>query len=303
MKILIVGGTGMIGGHCATFLQAQGHEITVAARHAPMAGTPMASMDVLLGDYAAGDFPASALQKFDAVVFAAGNDIRHIAEGEDPQQDSYWQRVNSEGIPAFARTARDAGVTRFVNVGSFYPQVAPQLIEQNAYVRSRHLADAGVRALANDAFHACSVNAPFVVGTVAGLASPLFEAYTAYAQGKMEGMPVFGPAGGANFISTLSLAEAVSGALTRGISGTAYLVGDENLTFAEFFTAFFRAVGSNEVVQSKDQEHPLLPDMAILAGRGSVIAYEPDAAETELLGYRRQDIGRAIEEIVAQFRT
>jgi nucleoside-diphosphate-sugar epimerase len=293
----------MIGGHCASYLQAQGHDIAVAARHAPMAGTPMATMDVLLGDYAAGDFPASALQGFDAVVFAAGNDIRHIAEGENPQEDSYWQRVNSEAIPAFARTARDAGVKRFVNVGSFYPQVAPQLIEENAYVRSRHLADSGVRALATDSFHVCSVNAPFVVGTVEGLASPLFEAYTAYAQGKMEGMPVFGPAGGANFISTLSLAEAVSGALTRGESGTAYLVGDENLTFAEFFGAFFNAVGSDEVVQPKDHEHPLLPDIAILAGRGSVISYEPDAAETELLGYRRQDIGRAIAEVVDQFRS
>lgn len=303
MKILVVGGTGMIGGHCATFLQAQGHEITVAARHAPMAGTPMASMNVLLGDYAAGDFPASTLQGFEAVVFAAGNDIRHIAEGENPEEDSYWQRVNSEAIPAFARIARDAGVKRFVNVGSFYPQVAPHLIDENAYVRSRHLADADARALASDTFQVCSVNAPFVVGTVPGLSSPIFEAYTAYAQGKMEGMPIFGPAGGANFISTLSLAEAVSGALIRGVSGTAYLVGDENLTFAEFFAAFFRAAGSDEIVQPKDQEHPLLPDIAIIAGRGSVISYEPDAVETELLGYRRQDIGRAITEVVTQFRT
>ena len=32
MKILIVGGTGMIGGHAAVFLQARGDEVTLAAR-------------------------------------------------------------------------------------------------------------------------------------------------------------------------------------------------------------------------------------------------------------------------------
>ena len=32
MKILIVGGTGMIGGHAAAHLQAQGNAVTLAAR-------------------------------------------------------------------------------------------------------------------------------------------------------------------------------------------------------------------------------------------------------------------------------
>ena len=303
MKILVVGGTGMIGGHCATLLQSQGNEITVAARNSPMTGTPMATMNGLLGDYAAGDFTLNQLQGFDAVVFAAGNDIRHIPEGENPEEDSYWGRGNSEAIPAFARTARDAGVKIFVYIGSFYPQIAAHLIDENAYVRSRHLADCGVRKIASDTFKVCSVNAPFVVGTVPGLSSPIFEAYTAYAQGKMEGMPIFGPAGGSNFISTLSLAEAVSGALKRGVPGKAYLVGDENLTFAEYMGSFFRAVENPVTVEAKDEEHPLLPDVAIITGRGKVVSYEPNSSDTELLGYRRNDIQRAIEEVVGQFRT
>lgn len=303
MKILIVGGTGMIGGHCAVLLQSQGNEITVAARKSPAAGTPMASMNVLLGDYTAGDFTLDQLKGFDAVVFAAGNDIRHIADGENPEEDRFWNRVNSEAIPAFARTARDAGVKRLVYIGSFYPQVAPHLIDENAYVRSRHRADSGVRELANDSFEVCSVNAPFVVGTVPGLPSPIFEAYTAYAQGKMEGMPIFGPAGSSNFISTLSLAEAVSGALKRGVSGKAYLVGDENLTFAKYMELFFHAAGNPAVVDATGQEHPLLPDAAIMTGKGSIVSYEPDSADLKLLGYRRNDVQRAVEEVVDQFRT
>ena len=90
--------------------------------------------------------------------------------------------------------------------------------------------------------------------------------------------------------------------MQRGESGKAYLVGDENLTFAEYFGAFFRAAGSDQPVPALEQEHPLLPDMAICTGRGNVVSYEPDPAETSLLKYRRGDIQRAVNEVVAQYR-
>ena len=81
------------------------------------------------------------------------------------------------------------------------------------------------------------------------------------------------PAGGSNFISTQSLSEAIWGALQRGEAGKAYLVGDENLSFADYFAAFFRAAGNPRDVPSLDQEHPLLPDIAIYTGRGNVVSY------------------------------
>ncbi|MAT95170.1 MAG: nucleoside-diphosphate sugar epimerase [Halioglobus sp.] len=302
MKILIVGGTGLIGGHCAIHLQSLGHEVTVAARKPPAAATPMASMHNVQFDYAGDDLPQDLLAAFDAVVFAAGNDIRHIAPGEDPARRDYWDRVNSEAIPRFARRARRAGVARFIYVGSFYPQVAPQLVEENAYVRSRHLADTGVRELSTDTFLSCSINAPFVVGTLPGLQSPLFEAFTAYAQGHMNDLPVFAPAGGSNFMSSRSLAEAVAGALAHGEPATAYLVGDENLSFAEYLGLFFAAAGNAQTVPARDEEHALLPDIAILTGRGSVVSYQPEPAQTRRLGYRRSDVQAAVRDVVQQFR-
>lgn len=300
MKILVVGGTGMIGGHAAIHLREQGNEVTVAARKAPAEGTAMADMPLLRGDYTKGDFSVDQLLGFDALVFAAGHDVRHLPEGADDA--TYWDEVNSHAIPRFFELAREAGIRRAVYVGSFYPQVAPELIDSVAYVRSRHLSDEGVRALATADFQVCSVNAPFVAGTVPGLPSPMFAAYTQYALGNMEGMPVFGPAGGSNFISTLSLAQAIWGALQRGESGKAYLVGDENLTFAEYFQLFFRAAGNDTEVPALDQEHPMLPDAAIYTGRGNMVSYEPPEEEVALLGYQRGDIQRAVNEIVAQYR-
>ncbi|MFC3106574.1 NAD-dependent epimerase/dehydratase family protein [Undibacterium arcticum] len=300
MKILVIGGTGLIGGHAALFLQGQGNQVSIAARKPPASTTPLSKLDLLQGDYVAGDFTKADLARFDAIVFAAGNDIRHLPPGTD--EAAHWERANVEAVPRFFALARDAGVRRAVLVGSFYPQVAPELIQSSPYVRSRHLADEKVRALATPNFNVCSVNAPFVVGSVPGLRVEMFEVYTRYAEGKLAGLPAFGPAGGSNFISTQSLSEAIWGALQLGESGKAYLVGDENLTFAEYFGAFFRAAGNDQPVPPLEQEHPLLPDMAIYTGRGNVVSYEPDPAEVSLLKYRRGDVQRAINEVVAQYR-
>lgn len=300
MNMLIIGGTGLIGGHAALYLKEQGNTVTLAARKPATPGSVLAQFEVLQRDYIAGDFTREDLARFDAIVFAAGNDIRHLPPGTD--EAAHWERANVDAVPRFFELARAAGVKRAVLVGSFYPQVAPELVDTVPYVRSRHLADQRVRALATPEFSVCSVNAPFVVGSVPGLRNEMFAAYTGYAEGKIAGIPVYGPAGGSNFISTQSLSEAIWGALQRGESGKAYLVGDENLTFADYFAAFFRAAGHAQAVPSLDQEHPLLPDMAIYTGRGNVVSYEPDAADLALLRYRRGDIQRAVNEVVANCR-
>ena len=300
MKILVIGGTGMIGGHAALHLAAKGHDVTVAGRKPPQQSTELSRLPFLQGDYIEGSFNAQDLAAFDAIVFAAGNDIRHVPEGGD--YDAHVFRANAEAVPRFAALAKQAGLRHFIHVGSFYPHIAPELLETNVYIRARKLATDGIAALADDSFHVVSLDAPFVVGTVAGMSLPMFEAYTRYAEGQL-GIPPFGPSGGTNFISTQSLSEAIDAALDRGENGKAYLVGDENLSFADYFKLFFRAAGNDVDVPSLDQEHPMLPDAAIFTGRGNMVRYEPDAQTMADLGYRRNDIARAVKEVVDQFRS
>ncbi len=299
MKIIVVGGAGMIGGRAALHLKAKGHDVTVAGRNPPATGTPLGDLPFLRVDYVNMDFDRDALGQFDALVFAAGNDVRHQPEGVG---DQHWHDANSVGVPRFFEAARKAGIKRAVNVGSFYPQAAPHLVETNAYVKSRKVSDEGVAALADDGFVAMSINAPFVVGAVPGLVVPMFAAYTQYAEGKFAPMPEFAPPGGTNFISTQSLAEAIEGGLERGEPGGSYLVGDENLSFQDYFGAFFEGVG-REKPPVRDEEHPMLPDGAIFFGRGNSLFYDTDPKVAELLGYRRNDIVPAIREIVAQYRS
>jgi dihydroflavonol-4-reductase len=299
MKVLVVGGTGLLGGHAALHLQSLGHDVSLAARNPAHEETALAAMPFLQGDYVAGDFPAKRLAGFDWLVFAAGNDPRHIPPGADA--GAHLMAANRDALPAFFRDARTAGIKRAVMIGSYYPQATPELVDGNVYIQSRLAADEGARATAAPDFAVMSLNAPFMVGCVPGQPSAIFGPYTAYAKGEIPGIPPFGPAGGTNFMSCQSLSEAIVGALLRGESGKAYLVGDENLSFADYFGLFFKAAGNPAPVPSLDQDHPLLPDIAIPQGRGNFIAYEPDAAEVALLGYRRHDVARAVAEVVAQF--
>jgi nucleoside-diphosphate-sugar epimerase len=297
MKILVVGGTGLIGGHVALFLAAQGHDVSIAARKPPAVTTPLVKLPMIQADYLAEDLPQKVLATFDALVFAAGNDIRHVPAGTD--EAVHWQRANIDGVPRFFARARDAGIGRAVYVGSFYPQVAPDLVGRSVYVRGRLLADEGVRALDRSGFRVCSVNAPFVVGTVPGLIVPALAAHASYALGRLPQLPVFAMPGGVNFISTQSLSEAIAGALLRGEGGKAYLVGDENLSFQDYFGEYFCAAGRTAPIELLDREHPLLPDSVLYAGRGNSLFYEPRAAEVALLGYRRGDVRRTLRDIVA----
>lgn len=300
MKVLVVGGTGMIGGHVARLLAGEGRDVTVAARGAVAPDSLVAGLPVLVGDYTEQTFTEAELAAYDAVVFAAGQDIRHKPREADTEE--FWDRVQSSGVPRFAGLCKRAGVRRFVQLGSYYHQAMPELVERDPYVRARSLADERTRALADSDFNACTLNPPNIVGAVPGIALRRFAKLVAWADGLLPEIPDLAPTGGTNYLSVRSLAEAVRGALDHAGPGRAYLLGDQNLTYAGFFQLVFDASGSGRHVAQSDAEHPFLPDSIIVPGRGTVLAYEPDPAETALLGYTRQDVRRAVEEIVAQVR-
>jgi len=295
MKILIVGGTGLTGAHAALRLRDTGHEVTLMSRSAPGLEC-LQGFEHIVGNYVEDDVAPDVLSTFDQLVFAAGADIRQVPPGED--EAAFYQKVNVEAIPRFFAKARDAGIERAVYIGTYYPQIAPEKIESSPYVRSRHLADQGLRALNSDAFVVCSLNAPFIIGHVPGLQQPHLEALVQYAAGRLEGVPLVAPAGGVNHMSSQSMSEAIAGALSRGEGGRAYLVGDENLSWKAYLELFFAAAGNPVDLPVSEEEHPLLPDAILYAGRNASIAYEPDNGE---LAYSRNNIRAAVAEVVAAY--
>lgn len=296
MRILIVGGTGLTGAHAALQLRDAGHEVTLVSRSTPTVEC-LQDFEHIVGNYVEDDVSTEALSGFDQLVFAAGADIRQVSPADDDA--AFYQRVNVEAIPRFFSRAKDAGIKRAVYVGTYYPQVVPEKIETSPYVRSRHLADEGLRALNSDTFNVCSLNAPFIIGHVPGLVQPHLGALVQYASGRMEGLPPIAPAGGVNHISSRSMSEAIAGALLRGEGGKAYLVGDENLSWKAYLEMFFAAAGNPVDLPVSEGEHPMFPDVIMYAGRNATVAYEPDNGE---LGYSRNNIRAAVDEIVAAYQ-
>jgi nucleoside-diphosphate-sugar epimerase len=300
-KILVVGGTGLIGAATALHLAELGHEVTVAGR-TPPSSRALEKLSFLCGSFLADDFSRAALGHFDSLVFAAGNDVRQLPAGVDEAE--YFHRANSIGVPAFIERAREAGVSTAVYVGSYYSYVLPRArIEASGYLRSRRAADEGVRSLATKDFRVCSLNAPFTIGYVEGISGLPIETSVRYLLGLMDGPgPRWMIPGGGNFMSTRSFAEAVAGALDRGENGSGYLVGDENWTFAHYYELLLDAMGMRGRVQVKDAEHPSMPDLTLYAGRGATVAFEPDPAMVARLGYRRHDAERMVREMASYYR-
>lgn len=299
MKVLVIGGTGLVGVHAAVHLTDLGHEVVVAGRTAPEEPSPVAGLPFVAGDYSRGDFDRAALAGYDAVVFTAGNDVRHVRP--EDADDEFWARHQSQAVPALAAAARDAGVGTFVQIGSCYHVVLPELIETNPYVRARRDADEGARALATPDFAVTTLNPPPIVGMVPGPSQRRFAHLVRWARGERDDRmpPLVAPPGGTNYLTVRSLAEAIAGALERGVPGAAYLVGDENLTYAEYFQLLVDLAGGTGRVEVVDAEHPYLPDRMIVPGRNTRFAYEPPADQVELLGYRRGDVAAMLAEMVA----
>lgn len=289
----------MIGSHIAARLRDRGDQVTIASRrpetpHDPpnIAGIPRVAID-----YTDAGLTAESLRGYDAIVFSAGNDIRHV--NEDDESEDFWNKVQSEGVPRFARLAKDAGVTRFVQLGSYYHQINPEWAEQVPYINARKQADERARALSDESFAAITLNPPSIVGAIPGRVLKGYGRLISWVRGEREEPDLFGPSGGTNYMSVRSLTEAVEGALDRGEAGKAYLVGDENLRYHEYWQKLANAAGSQLTIEERDEEHPFQPDRFIVQGRGNVITLTPDPEETELLGYTRGDVDRALAEIVA----
>lgn len=292
--ILVVGGTGLVGAAVALHLAERGHAVTIAGRTPPRS-RPLASLSFARGSFLGDEFSGEFLAGFDALVFAAGNDARQLPAGAD--EDAFFHQANAIGVPAFFARARAAGIQRAVYVGTRFTALLPAgQIQADGYLRSRKAADDGVRALSTGGFRVCSVLPPMMMGHVEGVAALPLERAVGYLLSAER--PWMIP-GGANFMSIRSFAEAVAGALERGEPGKAYLVGDENWTFAHYYGLMLEALGKPATLPIRAGEHPVV---SVHSGSENLF-HEPDPTVVRLLGYRRRDAERAVREMTPYYRS
>jgi nucleoside-diphosphate-sugar epimerase len=301
VKILVIGGSGLIGGDAALHLAARGEEVTIMSRQPPRAPA-LAALPFLPGNYIEDDLEDGRFEGFDALVFSAAADIRNLPRDGSVSPESLYRQANEIGVPRCLEAARAAGVRSVVYIGTFYPQVAAHRIGICPYVSSRYHTDQAVRALNGEGFRVCTLDLPFVLGHIPGSEVPHLAAMVQYAAGRLPGMPVFAPPGGTNHISSRAVAQAVAGALDAGEGGEAYLIGDENLSWKAYLERWFAAAGKPTELEVREDDHPLLPNAIMFAGAGATVSYDtPEAVRQRLGNYDQQQIAAMIKEVTAAY--
>jgi nucleoside-diphosphate-sugar epimerase len=135
MKVLVTGGTGVVGKAAVDHLLKAGHTVRLLSRHADSDARQWSSgVEPHTGSVCSDQAVAGAVEGCEAVLHAAG------IVAENPPESTF-QEVNVEGTRRLAREARRAGVRRFIYVSSYGADVG-----ESDYHRSKHAAEEAVRA-------------------------------------------------------------------------------------------------------------------------------------------------------------
>jgi len=112
MRVLVTGGTGVVGEAAVTALLASGHEVRLFSRNAENdVGQVPGEIDAFAGDIAEVAEVKGAAENCDAVVHIVGI-------GAESPPELTFDRVNVQGTVNIVREAERAGVRRFVYISS-----------------------------------------------------------------------------------------------------------------------------------------------------------------------------------------
>ncbi|MEU8421908.1 NAD(P)-dependent oxidoreductase [Micromonospora sp. NPDC048835] len=236
MRILVVGGSGLIGAHVVDVLRDGGHAATTVAR------TAQPGVDHLLDVGSASvDDLRPLLAGHDGVVYATRTDEqRPLPKPIYPE----FRRDNVDPVVRLLTAARLEGLTRGVVMGSYYTyfdRLHPQwrLAERHTYIRCRLEQAREGRAAAGDGLPVAVLELPFVFGRAGDRLPNWAGPLDRWARSRT---PLVAPTGGSAAASARSVAEVAVDALERA-SGADIPVADENLTWADMLARIADAVG------------------------------------------------------------
>ncbi|MEU7799545.1 NAD(P)H-binding protein [Micromonospora arborensis] len=236
MRILVVGGSGLIGAHVVDVLRERGHAATTVARTARpgvdhLADVESASVDEL----------RPLLAGHDGVVYATRTDEqRPLPKPIYPQ----FRLDNVEPVVRLFTAARLEGLTRGVVMGSYYThfdRLRPQwrLAERHTYIRCRVEQAREGRAAAGTGLPIAVLELPFVFGRAGDRLPNWAGPLDRWARSRT---PLVAPTGGSAAASARSVAEVAVDALEQA-SGADIPVADENLTWDDMLGRITEAVG------------------------------------------------------------
>lgn len=242
MRVFVTGGSGFVGGHVIEALVAEGHEVRAMAR-SPRSAEAVEGFGAASVRCSLDEVEARHLEGCDAVVHCA-------ARAEEWGTRAQFWEANVEGTTRVLDAARDAGVTRFVHIGSeaaLFDGGALEGVDETApypsrqrFLYSETKAEAERRVLAanGEGFTTISLRPRFVWGPRDTSVLP------AVLRMKDSWTWLDGGAARTSTTHVKNVAHAVSLALTHGRGGEAYFVADDGeRTLREFLSELAETQG------------------------------------------------------------
>ena len=246
MKILVVGGTGLLGYHAVLVALERSHAVSaMAVKDIDLSGWYPDAVSVDYGDV----FTLSQKELtrrflgYDALVYAVGPDDRVVPPA--PAYDFFHEKL----VLACEKTvtaARFAGIKRCVILNSYFAyfdRLWPhkELSKHHPYIRCR--VEQAQRAIAaGDGTMAVMIlELPYIFGSMP-MRTPLWK--DVLLDRFTENRVIYFPKGGTSMISARHVGEAIIGAVERGQHGRRYPIGDENRTYNDMLQMMMEALGT-----------------------------------------------------------
>jgi nucleoside-diphosphate-sugar epimerase len=244
-RVMIVGGTGLLGYHAALELLKREYQVTaLALEDVDLKGWYPEEIQVVHADvFTIPPEQLIALMKgHHAMVYAMGPDDRSIPEF--PASRFFREKLVDTSARVFD-AARRAGVKRSVLLGSYFHhfhRLMPHLglAVRHPYIKARIEQETAVLDVAGKGMDVMILELPYIFGTMPNRV-PLWKEVFFDRLLKMN--PVLYPNGGTSMICVENVAEAIAGAISKGVHAQRYAIGDQNLQWKEMFAIMFGAIG------------------------------------------------------------
>lgn len=251
MKIFIIGGTGFLGFHAIKKLLAQGHQISTLVLPDIQIGKWFPSeVEINYGNVF--EMPNSDLfhlfQNFEVLIYAIGPDDR--VTPPHPAAD-FFQKYLVNQSERIANLARESGISTFILLNSYFAYFAKKwpeipLEKHHPYIFCRVLQAFRVIEAGKDSMRVVVLQLPYIFGTMPER-PPIWK--DLFVKKLINRKTIWFPDGGSNMIAVDAVAKAIVGAITYGIHGRRYLIGDKNLKWRELFEIMLDELGLNKKIR------------------------------------------------------
>lgn len=253
-KVIIVGGTGLLGYHAGLEFLKRGYGVSALAIedieleewfpreiqvfHKDVFEEDMASLEEVLTGY-------------DALIYAMGPDDRSVPSA--PASQFFEEKLVRTSARVFEAASR-AGIKRAVLLGSYFHHFHRKwphlgLVHRHPYIRARVDQEEAVlkaaESVSDRTMETMILELPYIFGTMPRR-TPLWK--EVFFDRLLPMNPIFYPSGGSSMICVENVAEAIAGAVVHGEHGERYPIGGQNIHWKEMFAIMFRAIGAERRV-------------------------------------------------------